>query len=70
MAIKEARKTRRKHVENNGTRRGQIDGKKKIKHREEDQNNGEGIYPFKPSVAFHIETNHLVFNAKHCAEQD
>ena len=34
-----------------------------IKHNEEGQNNGERINPFQPSVAFHIETNHLIFNA-------
>ena len=41
MAIKEARKTRTKHIENNSTRKEEIwkkkeDGKKKIKHRGED----------------------------------
>ena len=35
-----------------------------IKHGGEVQNNGERSNPFQPSVAFHIETNHSVCNAR------
>ena len=35
-----------------------------IKHNEEGYNNVERINPFQQSVAFHIETNLLIFNAR------